>query len=113
MFATPDGQMQQVDIDARVGGRFCVVERRDGNEVEHRGTYVEIDRPRRLAFDFAVPQFSSQTTRITLPLEPRGRGCELTLLHEGVRPGFEERTAQGWKTMLDALAQTLGDDDET
>jgi uncharacterized protein YndB with AHSA1/START domain len=111
LFATPEGRIQRCDIDARPGGRFSVIDRRDGNDVEHRGSYVELDRPRRLVFDFAVPQFSSETTRITLTLEPRGRGCELTLLQEGVLPDYAERSTQGWKTMLDGLAGTLGDDD--
>jgi uncharacterized protein YndB with AHSA1/START domain len=109
LFATPAGQMQRVDIDARVGGRFTVIERRDGSDAEHRGAYVELDRPRRLAFDFSVPQFSSRTTRVTLALVPQGKGCELTLVHTGVLPDYVERSAEGWKTMLDGLARTLGE----
>jgi hypothetical protein len=29
-------QMVRVEIDARVGGQFVIVERRDGEDVEHR-----------------------------------------------------------------------------
>jgi uncharacterized protein YndB with AHSA1/START domain len=109
MFKTAEGQMQRVDIDARVGGHFTVIERRDGSDAEHRGTYVELDRPRRLAFDFSVPQFSKESTRVTLTIVPQGKGCELTLVHDGVLPDYAERTAEGWKTMLEGLARTLGE----
>ena len=48
LFTTPTGKMVRVEIDARVGGSFNIT-RRDGEDVEHVGTYVEIDRARRLA----------------------------------------------------------------
>jgi len=111
MFATPTGQMQRVDIDGRVGQHFTVIERRDGQDVEHVGTYVEVESPRRLAFDFKVPQFSNDSTRVSIDIAPKDAGSELTLTHEGVLADYAERTAQGWKTMLDGLAEALGDDD--
>ena len=60
LFATPDGAMERVEIDPRVGGGFTIVERRGGDLAAHFGEYVEIDRPRRLAFDFIVRQAASK-----------------------------------------------------
>ena len=38
-FATPAGEMIRVAIDARVGGAFAMVERRNGEAFEHVGEY--------------------------------------------------------------------------
>src|SRR5919107_5527696 len=86
LFATPSGEMVRADIDKRVGGAFRLVDRRDGQDVEHTGTYLEIDRPRRLVFTFAVPKYSSVYTQVTVDIISEGSGCTLTLTHEGVLP---------------------------
>ena len=72
LFATPTGQMVRLEIDARPGGSFLIVERRDGEDVEHKGEYVELDRPSRIVFTFAVPRYSSLVTRVELDLVPAG-----------------------------------------
>jgi uncharacterized protein YndB with AHSA1/START domain len=107
LFATATGRMVRVAIDARVGGRFAFVDRRDGEDVEHVGEYLEIDRPRRLVFIFAVPKFSAQATRVAIDIVPAGSGCTLTLAHEGVLPDYADRTEVGWTGILDGLAGAL------
>ena len=108
LFATPEGQMVRVEIDPRAGGRFVFVDRRNGEDIEHTGAYLEIDRPRRLAFIFAVPKFSTESTRVSIDLAPMDSGCELTLVHEGVIPEYASRTETGWTAILDGLAAALG-----
>jgi uncharacterized protein YndB with AHSA1/START domain len=108
LFATPSGQMVRVEIEARVGGAFCFTDRREGEDVEHIGEYLEIDRPRRLVFTFTVAKYSQESTRVTVDIVPQGAGCELTLTHEGVLPDYASRTEAGWTGILDRLAATLG-----
>ena len=103
LFATPDGHNVRCDIDARPGGTFVITDRRAGDDVEHRGNYVEIDRPRRLVFTFSVPKYSSVVTRVTVDVVPEGGGCELTLVHEGVLPEWASSTEQGWRDLLARL----------
>ena len=107
LFATASGQMVLVEIDARVGGRFLFVDRRNGEDVEHTGEYLELDRPKRLVFRFSVPKYSSAHTRVAIDIAPAGSGCELTLVHEGVLLEYEAQTQRGWKMILDALAASL------
>lgn len=108
LFATPTGQIVKAEIDPRVGGGFLIVDRRpEIGEAEHFGRYAEIDRPRRLAFDFAVERDMTGVTRVTLEIKPAGAGCELTLTHEGVWQHYAERTQGGWTTILEGLAAAL------
>jgi len=110
LFKTPTGEMVRTAIDARMGGAFNFTERRDGQDIEHVGEYLEVDRPRRLAFTFAVPKFSAEKTRVTIDLAPQGAGAALTLTHAGVLPDWASRTETGWGMILDGLAASLAQD---
>ncbi|MPY91370.1 MAG: SRPBCC domain-containing protein [Luteitalea sp.] len=107
MFATASGQMVRVEIDARVGGSYNFTDRRDGEDAEHTGEYLEIDRPRRLMFTLRQ---GSDVSRVIIEIVPLGTGCELTLTHE-INAEWAEyagRTKEGWTGILDGLAATLG-----
>lgn len=106
LFATPDGRMERCEVDARVGGGFRLDERRGGELAEHWGTYVELDRPRRLAFDFGT-NFGETPTRVTVTIIPDGDGSLITLTHEGVWTDYEDRTRQGWGMILEGLERSL------
>ena len=107
LYATPDGRMERVEIDPRVGGRFRIEERRGDQLAEHFGTYIELDRPRRLAFDFGT-SFDATPTRVTVTITADGDGSLVTLRHEGVWTDYEERTRQGWGMILEGLERILG-----
>jgi uncharacterized protein YndB with AHSA1/START domain len=107
LFATASGQMVRVEIDARIGGSFVFVDRRDGEDIEHVGKYLEIDRPRHLAFTFSVPKYSKESTRVTIDIVQLEVGCELTLLHENVLQDYSSRTEAGWTNILGRLEVTL------
>ena len=109
LFATPTGEMVRVEIDARVGGTFCIVERRGDQEAAHYGTYVAIDRPRHLVFTFAVEPNAAEADTVEIVITPREAGCELTLTHE-MKPewaAYTERTEAGWRGTVDGLAATI------
>ena len=105
------GEMVRVDIDARVGGTFSFVDRRDGEEVDHVGEYLEIDRPRRLVFTWSVPRYSPDWDRVIVEIQPLETGCELTLTCE-LHPNWAEyapQTEKGWTMLVDGIAQELGE----
>ena len=107
LFATEGGQNVRCDIEPHTGGAFVITDRRNGEDVEHRGTYLEIDRPRRIVFTFSVPKYSSVETTVTLELAEAGAGCELTLVHEGVLPEWASQTEQGWRDLLARLEEVV------
>lgn len=113
LFATPDGEMLTCEIDARVGGRGLIVERRASGDARHRILFEEIDRPRRLVFLFAAdPADEGQWTRVTIDIEPAAAGAHLTLTHEmdPAWAGYEDQTRHGWTMILDTLSRTIGDE---
>lgn len=107
LFATPTGEMVRAEIDSRVGGKFVFTDKRDGEDVEHAGTYVEITRPTRIVFDFVVPKYSSQSTRVSVDIRRYGGGSDVALTQDGVFSGFEEKTRHGWGTILSQLDAAL------
>lgn len=106
LFRTPEGTLARCEIDARVGGRFRIDEKRGDEIAEHHGEYVALERPLRLAFDFWT-SFSAERTRVTLDIAAEGDGSRLTLTHEGVWDGWQDKTRQGWTMILDGLAGDL------
>ena len=111
LFRTPTGTLERVEVDPRVGGGFRVDEWRADGVAEHHGEFVELDRPRRLAFDFWT-SFSAERTRVTVDIAAAEGGALLTLTHEGVWADYEGRTRQGWTMILDGLARSLAHPDD-
>jgi uncharacterized protein YndB with AHSA1/START domain len=109
LFATPTGEMIRAEVDPQVGGKFVFVDRRpDMGDVLHTGEYLELDRPRRVAFTFGVPQFNPDFTRVLLEFTPTsGGGCEVRLTHSDVPAEWADRSKQGWGMILAALAQVI------
>lgn len=113
LFATPDGKMLTCEIDARVGGRALIVERRAGGDAHHHLLFGEIDRPRRLVFRFrADPAKEGEWTRVSIDFAAQDEGTRLTLTHEmdPAWAAYEEQTRQGWTTILASLATALEND---
>ena len=93
-------------IDARVCGRFLIIERRGDRDDPHTGEYLEIDRPRRLLFTFD-DNIAFDSTTVTVEITPAAGGCDLVLTHVGVGPQWQAQTHQGWTGILEGLARAL------
>jgi uncharacterized protein YndB with AHSA1/START domain len=106
LFTSPTSETNSTEIDARVGGKWIITDRRDGTDYTGLGEYLEIDRPRRLVFTFAMPQFSEEFDRIVVEIAPDESGSILTLTHELLPPDYHSATEDGWGKMfvnLDAV----------
>ncbi len=107
-----DEQVIHLQTDPRVGGRFSFLVTRQGQPIDHIGEYLEIDRPHRLVFTWAVAGSGGEDahSRVIIGVVPTQGGCDLTLAHE-LDPAwadYAERTKGGWSCMTDKLAEILG-----
>jgi len=112
MFATPTGQIVRCEIEARVGGGFTIVDRRDGEDVAHSGRYLVLERPRRIVFTMSVEKYSSDASQVTIEIAPLSNGCELTLTHamDAKYAGVQGRTREGWTCILELASELLSAD---
>jgi uncharacterized protein YndB with AHSA1/START domain len=104
-----DERIVRLTLDARVGGKFSFVVDRNGTEVDHVGEYLEIDRPRRLAFTWATRDTLPEVSRVIIEITARDLGCEVKLTHAmGAKwSAFVDKAAAAWTKMLDALERAL------
>lgn len=103
--ALRDEEILHIETDARIGGRFSFLVRRQGAEIDHVGTYLRIERPRTLVFTWGIAGESAGESEVHIVILPRGTGCELTLTHDMPAKWAEyaDRTRAGWTKMLEAL----------
>lgn len=108
LYATANGRMQKVEIDARVGGGYTIVETREDGDAAHYGRYLEIERPHRLVFTLSLDP-TEDGDRITVEIARAGSGCELRLTHEMAAEyaPYAQRTEAGWQHILASLAEQL------
>lgn len=107
--ALRDEEVLRVAVEPRVGGTFSFLVRRQGEEIDHVGEYLEIDRPRRLAFTWATKDSLPDTSRVVVEITPLEAGAELVLTHE-LHPNWADyagRVEVGWTKMVAALAEML------
>ncbi|EAR52783.1 hypothetical protein OG2516_01114 [Oceanicola granulosus HTCC2516] len=109
-FMTPGPGMTvpEAETDPREGGRFRILMRApEAGDLPHAGTYLTIDRPRRLVFTWESP-YSVEGSTVTLDLAEVEGGTELRLTH--VKFPSEESRANhegGWSAILERLGETL------
>lgn len=100
------GEIVQIEIDPRVGGRFLFSDRRDGAIAKHWGTYLELERPQKIVFTWIVdPADEADPSKVTLTIEPEGTGCVATIVHEMDAKWIDyiARTEGGWSRMLASI----------
>lgn len=97
------GDLREVSIDARSGGGFVFADQRGDALARHWGTYLELDRPRRIVFTWITdPAEAADPSVVTVTFEPAAGGCLVTVVHQmdSRWADYLERTAAGWGRML-------------
>jgi uncharacterized protein YndB with AHSA1/START domain len=101
----------KASCDLRAGGSYSLVMSSEESRREVTGTYVQIDRPRKLVFTWMGPLTNHVNTLVTLELNPRGDETDLVLTHERL-PTTEMHVGhtKGWGNILDHLAEVVSKD---
>jgi uncharacterized protein YndB with AHSA1/START domain len=109
MFRTVTGKVVKAEVDGRVGGGFVFVEKREGGQAEHYGEYVQLERPKVVAFRFSVQKNSPESDMVTIELKPLKQGTEVVLTHEikAEYAHLSDRIQEGWDGILDGLGEAL------
>lgn len=107
LFATATRPVARVELEARVGGRFCLVERDRGRERVWRGAYVAIDPFSRLAFTLELDGATPAVTRVEVTLADTNGACELQLVHDDLPRAQRAPLHQRWAGMLYGLGTLL------
>lgn len=104
------GEVAQIEIDPKVGGAFLFSDMRDGVETKHWGTYLELERPRRIVFTWFTDEMEeSETSIVSLTFEPDSEGCVVTIVHEldAKWADHREQAEHGWNCILQAADSLL------
>ena len=105
--AVREEEVVRITNDPRIGGSFSLVVRRQGEEINHVGEYLEIQRPSRLVFTWGIDEAGE--SRVVIDIIAQDAGCELTLTHElpADWSDYADRTKAAWSKMLELLANQL------
>lgn len=100
--------VQQITVDARVGGRTEAVYVEGGQDWSFTLTYTEVVPDRALRWVTHFKSFPSKETRVAVQFKDAGEGAELTIRMENFESA-EERDANrdAWQRGLATLAGIL------
>jgi uncharacterized protein YndB with AHSA1/START domain len=101
----------KANCDLRPGGAFSLVMSSEDSSREVSGTYVLVDRPRKLVFTWIGPLTNHVNTLVTVELIPCGDETDLVLTHERLpTTAICEGHTRGWGNILDHLADAISND---
>jgi uncharacterized protein YndB with AHSA1/START domain len=109
--AGPGWDTPVAEVDLRVGGRLRLVMRDpSGDEFGGEGTYVTVDRPRRLAFSWRWDDAALGQGQQLVDVTFTGNGDGTTtvvLTNTGLSEAEEQSHREGWDASFDNLDEVL------
>ncbi len=101
------------EIDLRVGGRWKIIREAGDTTYTATGVYQVVERPFRLEYTYAMPQFSPNSDLISIEITSDANGSQLTFVQSGVDIAQELRqtpegemsaSESGWRLGFDLMA---------
>jgi uncharacterized protein YndB with AHSA1/START domain len=100
-------EILHVRLDAKVGGAFSYKVRRAGVDIDHVGKFLELEKPTRIAFTWAIAgENDADPSTVEIDIQPTPEGCTLTLTHTMAPEwaDFIDRARGAWEKMLGVLS---------
>lgn len=108
----------EFDIDLRVGGRWTITRTEGDTTLTMTGEYLEAERPHRLRYTIAMPQFSPNSDIVTIDMVSDGKGgCVVTFVQSGkdiaaeldeLPEGSISESEKGWQQGFDLMEAAWG-----
>jgi uncharacterized protein YndB with AHSA1/START domain len=99
-----------IDLQSHLGGRFRLDIEESGVAFSVTGTYLELDRPRRLSFTWSCSTWPDPDleTVVTVTLAPCGAAAtEMTIRHTRLPPELRVDHDHGWTLIAEQLDRAL------
>jgi uncharacterized protein YndB with AHSA1/START domain len=100
----------KIELQPHVGGRFRLDIEESGVAFSVTGTYLDLERPRRLSFTWSCSTWPDPDleTLVTVTLEPHGAATtEMTIRHTDLPPKLRADHDHGWTLIAEQLDRAL------
>jgi uncharacterized protein YndB with AHSA1/START domain len=98
----------KIQIDPRVGGGISIDIEEGGIAFTVTGTYVELDRPRRLAFTWTCSHWDpALDSLVVVTLEPHGDGATHMTIRHDLPSQLRADHEHGWTVVAQQLDERL------
>lgn len=103
-FGPGPGPVTLAKTDLRVGGRYAIAFKEDGDEHHISGTYLDLIPDEKLVFTWTWRHLPEQQSQVTVLIKPDGQGSLVTLIHEQfVDEHIRDLHRKGWSGCFDEL----------
>ena len=98
----------RVIMNPVVDGLYYISVPHRGRSWPHYGRFLRIERPRLVEQTWMSESTHGLESIVTFSIEPRGRGCAVTIRHTGL-PDEKERQnhKDGWTSLLEAIEKQV------
>ncbi len=97
----------KVIVNPVVDGLFYHCAEHQGRIWPHYGRFVSLDRGRRVEYMWMSEGTKGKETMVTVAFEPKGKDCEVTILHSGLPEESGRDHEGGWTSILGAVADRI------
>ncbi len=105
------GNVKSVEINPVIGGKFLIIDLRDGEEVKTWGYYKAIEKPNRLSFSFFATEEDEKedNSLVDIKLKDTEKGCNMLFTYSMSSDWkeYEKQTKNAWQDIISKIDLSL------